>query len=219
MKNIFLFLLLLASVTASFAQRVLNQDFKFTDGLYQHIQDFKKDAPSFFWKEYEGIWSYNTKLKCYQVEKIFKKNEPDKQIQDSLWGFSIRGVPYIRISPDSCGRPLTIFAEIAVRGVINAFSYEKEHKELIPMRAYNPLTGNVFRKGLIQRNATTLEKRIFNLNENLIIPYDPLILKQWMDRDKEILRALNLATEEEYQEKLVRAMMVFNQRYPFFIPK
>jgi hypothetical protein len=40
-----------------------------------------------------------------------------------------------------------------------------------------------------------------------------------MDRDKEILRALNLATEEEYQEKLVRAMMVFNQRYPFFIPK
>lgn len=189
------------------------------DGLYTHIGEFKKDAPSHFWKEYEGSWTYNAKLKCYQVEKIFKKGKPENNIQDSIWGFTIKGVPYIRISPDSCGRPLTLFAELTVRGLINTFSYEKENQELIPMKAYNPLTGTVFRKGVIKRNNTTLEKRIFNLTEEQIIPFSSPILEKWMEKDKEILRALNLATNEEYEEKLNRALIVFNSRYPFIIQK
>jgi hypothetical protein len=40
-----------------------------------------------------------------------------------------------------------------------------------------------------------------------------------MEKDKEILRALNLATNEEYEEKLNRAVIVFNSRYPFIIQK
>jgi hypothetical protein len=219
MKKTFLSLLLFGTLTISFSQRSLTQELKLTDGLYTHIGEFKKDAPSHFWKEYEGSWTYNAKLKCYQVEKIFKKGKPENNIQDSIWGFTIKGVPYIRISPDSCGRPLTLFAELTVKGLINTFSYEKENQELIPMKAYNPLTGTVFRKGVIKRNNTTLEKRIFNLNEDQILPYDSLILEKWMEKDKEILRALNLATNEEYEEKLNRAVIVFNSRYPFIIQK
>jgi len=219
MKKTFLSLLLFGTLTISFSQRSFTQELKLTDGLYHHIGEFKKDAPSHFWKEYEGSWTYNAKLKCYQVEKIFKKGKPDHNIQDSIWGFTIKGVPYIRISPDSCGRPLTLFAELTVRGLINTFSYEKENQELIPMKAYNPLTGTVFRKGVIKRNNTTLEKRIFNLNEDQILPYDRLILEKWMEKDKEILRALKLATNEEYEQKLNRAVIVFNSRYPFIIQK
>jgi len=219
MKKTFLSLLLFGTLTISFSQRSFTQELKLTDGLYYHIGEFKKDAPSHFWKEYEGSWTYNAKLKCYQVEKIYKKGKPDHNIQDSIWGFTIKGVPYIRISPDSCGRPLTLFAELTVRGLINTFTYEKENQELIPMKAYNPLTGTVFRKGVVKRNNTTLEKRIFNLNEDQILPYDSLILEKWMEKDKEILRALNLATNEEYEEKLNRAVIVFNSRYPFIIQK
>lgn len=219
MKKTYLTLLFCCTIAILFSQRAINQELKLTDGLYTHIKEFKKDSPSHFWKEYEGSWTYNTKLKCYQVEKIYKKGKPENSIQDSLWGFTIKGVPYIRISPDSCGRPLTLFAELTVRGLINTFSYEKEKQELIPMKAYNPLTGTVFRKGVVKRNNTTLEKRIFNLNEDQILPYDNLILEKWMEKDKEILRALNLATNEEYEEKLTRAMIVFNSRYPFIIQK
>jgi hypothetical protein len=40
-----------------------------------------------------------------------------------------------------------------------------------------------------------------------------------MEKDKEILRALRFASEEEYEEKLTRALIVFNGRYPFIIQK
>ena len=90
---------------------------------------------------------------------------------------------------------------------------------MIPMKAYNPLTGTVFRKGMVKRKTTTLEKRIFNLNDNQILNYDPLTLEKWIEKDKEILRALRLASNEEYEEKLIRALIVFNSRYPFIIQK
>jgi hypothetical protein len=112
-----------------------------------------------------------------------------------------------------------LFAELTVRGLINIFSYEKENLELFPMKAYNPLTGTVFRKGVIKRNITTMERRIFHLKDDIIIPYDKDVLEQWMEKDKEILRALRLASEEEYEEKLTRALIVFNGRYPFIIQK
>ena len=219
MKKIILFLALCFTYTFSFGQRALNQELKLVDGLYLNINEFKKDAPSRLWKEYEVIWTYNTKLKCYQVENIYKKGHPGSGIQDSVWGFTIKGIPYIRISPDSSGRPLTLFAELTVRGLINIISYEKENQELFPMKAYNPLTGTVFRKGVVKRNITTMEKRIFHLKDDLIIPYDKDILEQWMEKDKEILRALRFASEEEYEEKLTRALIVFNGRYPFIIQK
>ena len=130
MKKIILFLALCFSITYSFGQRALNQELKLVDGLYLNINEFKKDAPSRLWKEYEVVWTYNTKLKCYQVENIHKKGHPGSGIQDSVWGFTLKGIPYIRISPDSSGRPLTLFAELTVRGLINIFSYEKEHQEL-----------------------------------------------------------------------------------------
>jgi len=219
MKNIFLCLLFSCIFSIAFCQRPLTQDLKLTDGLYQHIGEFKQDAPSLSWKEYEGIWTYNARLKCYQVEKIHRKGKPEINLQDTIWGFTLKGVPYIRVSPDSSGRPLTLFAELTVRGLINTFFYEKENQEMIPMKAYNPLTGTVFRKGMVKRKTTTLEKRIFNLNDNQILNYDPLTLEKWIEKDKEILRALRLASNEEYEEKLIRALIVFNSRYPFIIQK
>ncbi|MFO0468294.1 MAG: hypothetical protein ACK5ZX_03190 [Bacteroidota bacterium] len=219
MKKTILFLVLCFTFTFSFGQRALNQEVKLVDGLYLNMNEFKKDAPSLLWKEYEVIWTYNTKLKCYQVENIYKKGNPQLSIHDSVWGFTIKGIPYIRISTDSSGRPLTLFTELTLRGMINIFSYEKETEELFPMKAYNPLTGTVFRKGVVKRNITTIERRIFNLKDDLIIPYDKEVLEQWMEKDKEILRALRFASEEEYEEKLTRALIVFNGRYPFIIQK
>jgi hypothetical protein len=219
MKKNCLFLFFCCPLSFVFSQRPLNQDLKLADGLYADISEFKKDAPSYSWKDYEGIWTYNSRMKCYQVEKIYKKGKPTNNLQDSIWGFTMKGIPYIKISPDSSGRPLTLFAEISVRGSINLFSYEKENQELIPMKAYNPLTGTVFRKGVIQRRSTTLEKRMFIIDEGIVLPLNTVTLEQWMERDKDILRALRLATDDEYEEKLIRALMVFNARYPFIIQK
>jgi hypothetical protein len=219
MKKTCLFIFFCCTLSLIFSQRALNQDFTFADGLYQEIDEFKKDAPSHFWRDYEGIWTYNPRMKCYQVEKIYRKGKPEYNLQDSIWGFTIKGIPYIKISPDSSGRPLTLFTEISVRGLINIFSYEKENQELIPMKAYNPLTGTVFRKGVIKRNSTTLEKRMLFLDEGIVLPLNTVTLEQKMERDKDIVRALRLATDEEYEEKLIRALIVFNARYPFIIQK
>ena len=186
MKKIILFLALCFTYTFSFGQRALNQELKLVDGLYLNIDEFKKDAPSRLWKEYEVIWTYNTKLKCYQVENIYKKGHPESGIQDSVWGFTIKGIPHIRISPDSSGRPLTLFAELTVRGLIHIFSYEKAHPELFPMKAYNPLTGPVFRHGVVTRHITTMARRLFHLNDTLIIPYDTDFLEQWKEKNKKI---------------------------------
>ena len=101
MKKIILFLTLCFAYTFSFGQRALHQELKLVDGLYLNINEFKKDAPSRLWKEYEVIWTYNTKLKCYQVENIYKKGHPGSGIQDSVWGFTLKGIPYIRIAPKS----------------------------------------------------------------------------------------------------------------------
>lgn len=87
------------------------------------------------------------------------------------------------------------------------------------MKAYNPLTGTVFRKGVIKRNSTTLEKRMLFLDEGIVLPLNTVTLEQKMERDKDIVRALRLATDEEYEEKLIRALIVFNARYPFIIQK
>jgi len=211
-----LFLAALAPASC-LGQRALTQEFRLTDGLYRSLDEFMRDAPSLSWKEVDATWAYNDRMRCFQVERITRRGRPEQLLQDSIWGFALRGIPHIRVAPDSCGRPLSLFPELVVRGLINTFAYEREQLESIPMKAYNPLTGTVFRKGNVRRSHTTLERRMFHLGQGELLPLDTRVLEAWMAQEADLVRALNQAPDAMYEEMLLRALVQFNNRHPFII--
>jgi len=135
-----------------------------------------------------------------------------ENLLDSIWGFSMGGIPYIKIEKEK-ENPLTLFAGMRVRGKLCYFTYEvKEEKEIV-FSAYNPVTYQPFRSSTEKRKMKIRKEKIllFETGELMDYHYENMVVV--LQDDPTILRALNQIEDWEFEEKMFKCLLIYNDRH------
>ena len=205
---LFCFPLLLAAQPDSLR---LTKDFRFTDGVYELPTDWQRNQPTTALPEdFNPIISPRTGM-------LRMTSAPDDLLH--YWGISYEGVPYIRIPADSIGSPLPTFAPLKVRGKICYFTYETTRTDSIDFAAYNPRYGYAFRRARLERTQPVQLERILHFETLELVPFNRHNLLRWTESDRAIYRTIEWIREEELAEKLYKALLVFDDRHPVYLPR
>lgn len=189
----------------------LTKDFRFTDGVYERPTDWQHNQPTTTLPDdFDPIISPRTGM--------LRMTSTPNNIAN-YWGITHRGVPYIRIPADSTGSPLPTFAPLKVRGKICYFTYETTRTDSIPFAVYNPRYGYAFRRAKVERTQPVQLERMLHFETLELVPFNRQNLLRWTESDRAIYRTIEWIREEELSEKLYKALLVFDDRHPVYLPQ
>lgn len=203
-----------------FAQKtVLQNDFKFEDGLYLSSAAFLSNKPDLKWAQLSGDLIFNPKEETagFRIAGWRDSLQAPPQNMKELWGFSKDGNPYVRI-PGKLNSPIQYFALIRVRGKISYFTYEEDRVEEVVMKAYNPLTGLPFREGKVETKKRVRVKKLICMENGSIVDFSPKYFRDCIQDDARLLKTLDDLDAQEQNEKLFKLLLIYNDRNPFYIP-
>jgi hypothetical protein len=200
----------------AWSQKTVDNKYNFKDGIYHNLREFQRDQPStpMIAVEFSAVVSEEKKL--VQVAWIRHKNG-DTLDFDKIWGLCWRGRPYIRIHPDSVSRRMAIFTELQIVGNICLFNYETEEGRDVEFKAYNPLSGEAFRKSTEKRYKTVLYERMLRLRTGEIGVFNQPNVVNWTHDLPELSRAIQSLPAERAKELLPRMVITYNERKPYFL--
>ena len=217
MKFIYILLTMCTTfqLSAQNAEVDLTKNFLFKDGLYWSFDAFKNNRPDLLWEETEFSLHTNPQTLITQVFSI-KKDSVDLKL-NKLWGFSIDGLPFVRIEPDDSLAKISEFAALTWRGKICYFSFEKEELKEIEMSAYNPLTRRAFRTTTIKRKLKHWEEKMLRFDDGAIADFTIDNFKKWIADDPDLLFTLNQMDKKNVEEQLFQFLIDYSDRNVVFI--
>lgn len=199
----------------------LTNDFKFENGVFMSYEAFKSNTPDYEWAamQYDAHASKEKrKIQFRYINTIdTSSNTYIPIVQDSIWGISVNGVPYIRVFIGSRG--VSEFVALRTRGRICYFTYEGFQKVKVPLTVYDPQTGDpVFVKEVINEEEFTYEKMMqFQTGE--VGNFDLPTFKKWIADDEKLLDTINGLEEKEATGKMYKSMLIYNDRNPVYLDK
>ncbi len=195
-------------------QEVVTKNYKFNDGIYFSFSDFQKNSPVLGWDEMRGNVFSNPEDFIVKAEILKRKSvAPDAvNLLDSIWGFTIGGIPYIKIE-QAQKKPLTLFAGMRVRGKLCYFTYEVREEKEIVFSAYNPVTYQPFRSSTEKRNLKVKKEKILLFENGKTMDYNYENMAILLQDDPTILRALNQIEDWEFEEKMFKCLLIYNDRH------
>lgn len=215
----FISLILLGHVEAQKDSVRLTKNFQFKDGLYLDFNAFQQDTPDFLWDSLRVSLVANPTTFLTQVEYIYETIGDSTQAIDpeKIWGFSLGGIPYIRLPKGAVKKELTTFAGIQLRGKICYFSYEDEETIKLKMPVYNPLNGRPFRVADVMRRRPVKHERILHYETGEVETFERSVFQKWIADDAQLLRTVEDLSEGEIQEKLFKCLLIYVDRNTVFI--
>ena len=209
----FLGLMLFHSATLV-GQPILNQDFKFQTGAYYSFEEFQNNNPSYKGIEIEGNYFINRETRQAKVEYIRLKANGKLLDLDTMWGICIKGIPYIRVTPNLPAHHLKVFASLEVRGKICYYAYDDLNEKHIPFKAYNPVVGKPFRTVTLKRNIPIIREKMLHFETGAIADFNYKNLLEWVAAERSIKKALESMGPKEAEEKLFEALLLYNEKHP-----
>ena len=210
--------LILLSVTGNlFSQQeaeIVTKNYKFNDGVYFSFSDFKENQPVLRWEEVQGNLFSNPEAFTVKAETLKQKTlgPSAENLLDSIWGFSIGGIPYIKIEKKKEDL-LTLFSGMRVRGQLSYFSYEIREERDISFSAINPYTAKPFRRTVEKRNLKFKKEKILLFSTGEIMDYSYENMEILMKSDPTLLRALYQIEDYELEEKMFKCLLIYNDRH------
>lgn len=188
---------------------------KFEDGVYTSYQDLKANKPSF---PLYRIPDFDYKLDSEQ-NLLFLSDKSINQLSnteikslDSIWGLCIKGISYIKVSPE--GSSATYFVRFHILGSISYFYYPIIEDKEVEMYVYNPYLGaKVGRKTIVNKERKVIQK-IMLFETGLIKASTIDNFKDWVKDDERLMNTLKDMTLEEQNEKLFKMIQIYNDRHP-----
>lgn len=202
--------LALASVEA---QR-LDKNHAFRDGLYLRFESFQADSPDISWDEVHAVVLTNPLTAITSLDSLRWRHNGQPISIDSVWGFSIDGLPSVRIPPDQINKQLPAFAALKVRGRICYFTYPDYRWREIAVAAYNPVTGRPFRTGKVRREKEVLVERMLHFETGEIADFTVENFLQWIQDDPMLYKTLVELPPAEQREKLYKSLLIYDDRHP-----
>ena len=197
---------------------LVTKNFKFNDGVYRSFSDWRNNSPNWSWDSLNVVSATNPNTFLTQVEYIrFADGRP--MHLDSIWGLVISGIPYVRLPKGAVTKPLTSFAGLRVRGLIGYYNYEVVEEEMVEIQAYNPVTGVPFRKGKVKKQSKTLREFMIHFERGETQVFNRENLMSWIADDARLAEAVAALPEDDLEEKLFKALLIYVDRYPVYTQK
>jgi hypothetical protein len=214
-----LFLLFLMILNCScFAQNeslLITKNFKFQDGIYLTLQDLQKNQPNYNWNQVTANLASSDEGFIVQVETIsIAEQALDLQ---QIWGICIKGMPYIRVPKGERTKAATVFAGLRVRGKICYFDYEEAVQEMREMKAYNPVTGRVFRTATLPVEKTVQRQQILHLETGEVVNFTKANFLNWIEDDRPLWNTVAELQPAEVREKLFKCLLIYVDRNPVYL--
>jgi len=210
----FLSLLILLLPVFVSAQTQLTQTFRFESGIYLTFEAFQKNTPSIKAVDITGNFFINENTKQAKVEYINLKATNQKLDLDKMWGIVIRGIPYVKASPNLPSHSLKVFAAMEVRGNICYYAYDDIEEKEVTFKAYNPLIGKPFRTGKAMRKLPVIKEKMlrFTTGEEADFNYQNLL--EWAAAEPDIIQAMKSLGPIKAEDKLFDALLLYNEKHP-----
>ncbi len=216
MKHIYLLFFLWMLPFTLLAQDKLNNAFRFTNGIYQNYEEFKKNKPSIFWNDVTSDLIVMEPIHKAKMGNLKWEEKESSIALENIWGFCVNGIPYIKVD-DGKESEWKSFAGMQLRGKICYYEFEFTEKEEVEVSAYNPLTKKPFRTGKVVQEKIIPKKIMMDFQTGKTEIYTLEKVKEWIASDEELLKTFETTEEIKRREKLFKFLQIFNDRNPIQI--
>ncbi|MCB9283965.1 MAG: hypothetical protein H6563_07830 [Lewinellaceae bacterium] len=219
MRRCFLLWMVLAAASLNAQQdlALVTKNYRFQDGIYLSFHSFQTDNPDLRWEEVEARWYTNPQTFVTQLEGLRLKNGKPGLSPDQIWGFSLQGIPYIRLSRDWIQKELATFAPLQLRGKICYFEFDRIDTTQVVITAYNPSNGLPFRRGVVDKQQEVSCPKILRFETGEVADFNRENLIAWIADDPELVKAVRVLTEEEAKTKLFKSLLIYVDRNEVYI--
>ncbi len=190
----------------------VNENFRFTDGVYLSHAALLSNRPDVDWSGIDGEMVQLAEDFRVQVQGFTFKNgslsEP--------YAISLDGLPYVFVRKAS-DRDFYEFAGLRILGTFSTMQYDTVIQTRHLMRAYNPVNGQPFREGYVERDRQNQLRRIVDMRTGRRFPLDQATIMRLVAEEGDLVSALERTPSQE-EKKVLRALSVYNERHPLLIP-
>ncbi|MEM9835597.1 MAG: hypothetical protein AAF828_03795 [Bacteroidota bacterium] len=215
MMKLYFSLSLLFAATCLFGQSSDASDLKehFAEGIYLTHRSFIIGEPDLRWDEIEGEMVQLPEAYRIQIAGLRDKKSG---VLESVYAVSLDGYPYLFAKADP-QRNYHEFAGLRLSGRYRYYEYTDEVKDRKMMYAYNPINGQPFRSAEVEVKKAVLEQRVVDLATGKTWPFSIDGVGDIVSTDNDLLRAVNALdiNDRELFNKLMQALRLYNDRYPF----
>ncbi|EJF54751.1 hypothetical protein SapgrDRAFT_3104 [Saprospira grandis DSM 2844] len=210
MYKYFLFFLLF--VGQQLAAQRLSQNTVFEAGVYRQWEDFKANRPRVPLPD-TSSWAKSLS----PDGNLLLLSEASWEVLDAqgeIWGIAYREQPYIRVDPPK-GPPYLVHLHVV--GTISYYYYRyfKEHE--LPMTIYDPFSGQAVGQKVIINKEPSSKERILQFETGEQTDFNYENLRAWIKDDPGLLQSLESLKTEEYEDKLFKILLIYNDRKAVYI--
>ncbi|MEM7103192.1 MAG: hypothetical protein AAF502_08690 [Bacteroidota bacterium] len=207
-----------------FAQKPVNKEFYFTNGVYLTYEDFKNDLPALSWNVLDAEAHIDGNEHLVRFSEILMLDDQTPVDIESIWGVSIEGKPYLNINKvkgkerlRSSGEDPVLFVRLQAIGNLCYFFYEAYVSEKVAMHVYDPRTGVRLRTGVVENMKPIAIKKILKFETGEVIDYNLSNFKKLIKSDEALYNTLIELSDTEARSKMYKSLFIFNERNPVFI--
>ena len=214
MNYYFLFTtLILFQTIYSIAQPILTQTFKFQSGVFLSYEEFQSNQPSYNGNEIKAAYFHNPQTEEIKVEYIRIKAADTYLNLDSIWGISIKGIPYVQVAINKPIKEIKTFAKMEVRGNICYYFYNDIERKKIPFSAYNPFTQRPYRTAVLERDIPVVREKILRFETGIVTDFTYDNVLAWIQNEPELVQALSSLGKQQAEKGLFKTLLLYDDRH------
>ncbi len=205
--------IVLLQTLSSIAQPILTQTFKFQSGVYLSYEEFQRNQPSYNGNEIKAAYFHNPQTEEIKVEYIRVIASAMQLNLDSIWGISIKGIPYVKVAINKPTKGLQTFAKMEVRGNICYYFYNDIENKKIPFSAYNPFTQRPYRTAVLDREVPVVREKMLRFETGAVadFTYDNVLM--WIQEEPDLVQALKSLGAAQAEKGLFKTLLLYDDRH------
>ncbi len=214
MRRILIILLFFIAYKQCLYGQILNGDFRFEDGFYKSHASLLKNSPDIFpdTSRYEVISSGST-------GNLFAALIGDGVISldhfDTILYVVEKGRVYVNAAEDLKG--LHRYVLLSVQGKVALFERDYEELVNVPIQAYNPLNGQPFRKGVVEKKVRNTIPFLLLFETGQIMPFTYRNFLGMISDDDDLVEQVLAIDPNDRSGKLYKCLLIYNDRNSFVI--
>jgi len=212
-RTLLIQLLFILGINQVQAQSLLTQTFKFKSGVYLSFEEFQKNQPTYSGDAIKAAYFLNPQTEEIKVEYIRLLSTDTYLDLDSIWGISIKGIPYVQVQPRTAAKGMSTFAQIGVRGNICYYYYEDKEEKDIPFSVYNPFTKRPYRTAKVRRTVPVVVEKMFRFETGEVTDFNYQNVLLWIQEEQELVEALKSLGPKEAEEGLFKSLLLYDDKH------
>ncbi len=211
----------LLGANTSVAQKKINQNFKFEDGIYTQHQAFKNNQPNFpLFKIPDFEYQLDSEKNLLFLSEKSLAQLPQSEIKsiDNIWGLCIKGKPYLKITPTD-NKNEVYFVRYYILGTICYLYYPIFEEKSVEMFVHNPYTGKKVGSKTVINQEKKFIKKLLRFDTGLIQNYNAANFLAMIQDDTKLVATLVGLSQKEMDKKLFKSIKIYNDRNPIIIKK